>query len=131
MFNQTILDRIRATNKRFTNKLLIHLCGKRFGHFAVLGHTGRRSGKLYRIPVIAEPIGNGFVIALTYGRKTDWLKNVLAAGGASLLWKNREYRLTRPEFIPQDTALGAFPGAFRQGLKMAGVRDYLRLEIQG
>jgi deazaflavin-dependent oxidoreductase (nitroreductase family) len=79
--NQTLLDRIRVINKHVTNKLLIHIAGKRFGHFAILGHTGRKSGKLYRIPIIAEPFQSGFVIALTYGKNVDWYKNVAAKGG--------------------------------------------------
>jgi hypothetical protein len=41
-------------NTKFTNKFMIHLAGKRFGHFVVLTHIVRTSGKVYRIPVIAE-----------------------------------------------------------------------------
>jgi len=66
---QAMLDRIRVLNKQVTNKILIHIAGKRSGHFAILRHVGRKSGKLYRIPIIAEPFQNGFVIALTYGKK--------------------------------------------------------------
>jgi hypothetical protein len=66
---QAMLDRIRVINKYATNKILIHISGKKFGHFAILSHVGRKSGKLYRIPIIAEPTKNGFVIALTYGMK--------------------------------------------------------------
>lgn len=73
---QATLDRIRVINKHVTNKILIHISGKKFGHIAILSHVGRKSGKLYRIPIIAEPIKNGFVIALTYGKKVDWYENV-------------------------------------------------------
>ena len=89
--NQATLDRIRVINKHVTNKLLIHISGKKFGHLAILSHAGRKSGKLYRIPIIAEPIENGFVIALTCGKKADWCENVNANGGCSLFWKNKEY----------------------------------------
>ncbi len=74
----TILDRVRVLNKHVTNKILIHICGKNFGHFAILSHVCRKSGKLYRIPIIAEPLNDGFVIALTYGKKVDWYENVKA-----------------------------------------------------
>ena len=69
---QTIFDRIRTINKYVTNKLLIRIAGKSSGHFVILSHEGRKSGKIYKIPIIAEPTDNGFVIALTYGKKTDW-----------------------------------------------------------
>lgn len=127
---QSTLDQIRIANKRVTNKLLIHIAGKRFGHFAVLGHVGRKSGRVYRIPIIAEPFQNGFVIALTYGRKVDWYENVAAKGDCSLRWKNSDYQLIHPEFIDRETGLKAFPAMVRSGLRMMGIQDFLKLEIQ-
>jgi deazaflavin-dependent oxidoreductase (nitroreductase family) len=124
---QAVLDRVRMMNKLVTNKILIHIAGTRFGHFAVLTHTGRKSGKPYRIPIIAEPVKNGFVIALTYGKKVDWAANVLAKGGCSLKWKNADYPLRNPEFIGRETALAAFPVLFRAGLRAAGIEYFLRL----
>ena len=109
---QATADRIRVINKRFTNKILIHISGKKFGHFAILSHIGRKSGELYQIPIIAEPITNGFVIALTYGKEVDWYKNVMAKGSCSLKWKNKEYSLINPEFIDQETGVMAFPTLF-------------------
>jgi hypothetical protein len=124
---QAIRDRVRVMNKHFTNKLLIHIAGKRFGHFAVLTHAGRKSGKLYRIPIIAEPLEDGFVIALTYGMKTDWCANVFAKGGCALLWKNTDYSLRNPEFIDREIGLNAFPPFIRSGLRAAGVKYFLKL----
>ncbi len=127
---QASLDRVRRFNKYVTNKILIHISGKKFGHFVVLSHVGRKSGKLYTIPIIAEPAKNGFVIALTYGRKVDWLENVLAKGGCSILWKNKDYSLVNPQFIDKEVGLLAFPALFRTGLRKMVIQYYLRLEIQ-
>lgn len=126
---QAIRDRVRVMNKHFTNKLMIHIAGKRFGHFAVLTHAGRKSGRRYRIPVIAEPAGDGFVFALTYGRKVDWAENVLAAGGCELVWKEREYRLCDPRYVPPEEGLAAFPAVLRGALRRLGIGDYLMLTI--
>ncbi len=127
---QKTLDRIRVINKHITNKILIHISGKKFGHFAILSHVGRKSGKLYRIPIIAEPIKNGFVIALTYGLKVDWHENVMAKGGCSLSWKNKEYILINPEFIDKEIRVTVFPAIFRSVLRKKGIQYYLRLVIQ-
>ena len=127
---QSTLDRIRVTNKHVTNKLMIHIAGKRFGHFAVLSHVGRKSGKLYRIPIIAEPFQNGFVIALTYGRKVDWYENIAAKGSCSLRWKGKDFQLIHPAFIDKETGLMAFPAMFRSGLKAMRIQDFLKLEIE-
>ncbi len=127
---QATLHRMRLINKHVTNKILIHICGKKFGHFAILSHVGRKSGKLYRIPIIAEPIKDGFVIALTYGKKVDWYANVKAKAGCSLYWKKKEYQLTNPEFIDKEIGVLAFPSSMRSVLRGMGIQYYLSLAIQ-
>jgi deazaflavin-dependent oxidoreductase (nitroreductase family) len=62
-----------------TRPLMRHLPG-----FAVVHHRGRRSGREFQTPVNVFPVEGGYVIALTYGPDTDWVKNVLAAGGCEL-----------------------------------------------
>jgi deazaflavin-dependent oxidoreductase (nitroreductase family) len=127
---QALLDRIRVMNKHVTNKFMIHICGKKFGHFAILSHFGRKSGMLYRIPIIAEPVQDGFVIALTYGKRVDWYKNVKAKGSCSIYWKYKDYQLTNPELIDKEIGLLAFPPLVRSALKEAGIQYFLKLEIQ-
>jgi len=127
---QETLDRIRVFNKRITNKVLIHIAGKKFGHFAILSHTGRKSGVLYRIPIIAEPLSGGFVIALTYGRKVDWYENIIAKGSCSIRWKNKDYPLVNPRFIDPEVGVAAFPSLLQPVLRKKGIQYYLRLDIQ-
>jgi deazaflavin-dependent oxidoreductase (nitroreductase family) len=127
---QAVLDRIRIINKYVTNKVMIHISGKKFGHFAILSHIGRKSGKLYRTPIIAEPIQGGFVIALTYGKKVDWYENVAAKGSCSLHWKNKDYQLINPEFIDKEVGVLAFPTTIRSVLKKIGIQYYLKLDVQ-
>ena len=127
---QALLDRIRVFNKYVTNKVLIHISGKKFGHFAILSHTGRKSGKVYRIPIIAEPIQGGFVIALTYGKKVDWYENVMAKGSCSLCWKKKDYYLINPHIVDMEVGLAAFPSIIRSALRRNGIEYYLMLEVQ-
>ena len=127
--SQSTLDRVRVFNKYVTNKILIHIAGRDFGHFAILTHEGRKSGKKYIIPVIAEPLGNGFVIALTYGKKVDWYENIKAKGGGWLYWKHKDFTLTNPQFIDAGTALTAFPSRLQPTLRKK-VEYFLKLEIQ-
>jgi deazaflavin-dependent oxidoreductase (nitroreductase family) len=128
--NQALLDRIRVMNKHFTNKVMIHIAGRQFGHFAVLEHTGRKRGNRYRIPIIAEPLDDGFVIALTYGKKVDWYENILASGTCALRWKNRDYALVNPRFVEAETGLTAFPALARFLLRRIRIEYYLKLDIQ-
>lgn len=128
--SQATLDRVRRLNKRITNKILIHICGRSFGHFAILRHVGRKSGQQYQIPIIAEPVENGFVFAMTYGKKVDWYANVKASGGCSLFWKGESYALVNPQIISKEQGLLAFPPILRRALTAAGIEYFLKLDRQ-
>jgi len=56
------------------------------------------------------------VIALTYGAESDWVKNVLAAGGCELITRDRRRQLTSPEIIHDE----------RQRLVPRVLRPFLR-----
>ena len=60
-----VRDKIRVLNKRLLNPAMMNLAGRRHWYAAVIRHTGRRSGKEYTTPVVAEPVaGDTFVIPL-------------------------------------------------------------------
>ena len=99
--------------KRY-NALVLPTAGRRISAYAVLRHTGRRSGRTYLTPVGAYPFADGFVMGLTYGPTVDWCRNVLASDNAVLRWRGKDYALERPELIPINPhVLRAFPLPFR------------------
>ena len=105
--------RIRIFNKHITNRILRRFASSSRGPFAVIRHVGRRSAKPYETTIMVWPMEDGFVIALTYGESVDWYRNLLAAGHGTLLWHGRVYAVGKPEPIDVETALPAFPLAFR------------------
>jgi deazaflavin-dependent oxidoreductase (nitroreductase family) len=62
-------------------------------------HRGRKSGKSYKTIVTAYRKGNVLAIALAHG-KTDWVKNVLAAGEADLRFARHQVHLTNTRILP-------------------------------
>ena len=118
---------IRSFNKHYFNRLVHRFAGVSRTPFAILRHVGRRSGKPYETPIIVMPLGNSFVIALTYGPDVDWYRNVQAAGAATLLWHNKEYVLKQPEPIDAKTGLSAFPPPFRQILGLLGTQHFVQM----
>lgn len=57
---------------------------------------------------------DSFLIALPYGKRTDWLKNVLDEGSATIVSNGRAYDVDRPEIIPMAEATAYFrPGERR------------------
>lgn len=82
-------------NKMGLNKVTQHLVPWVPG-FGLVIHHGRRSGTEYRTPVNVFRTGTGYVIALTYGAGADWVKNVVAEGGCTLLTTGRSVRCAHP-----------------------------------
>jgi deazaflavin-dependent oxidoreductase (nitroreductase family) len=95
--------------------------------FAVVMHTGRRSGRRYRTPVNLFRSGDGYATALTYGRDRDWVRNVMAAGRCEAETRGRTIRLEEPRIVsnPRGTAV---LGAIRPILKAVRVTEFMELK---
>jgi len=87
-------------NRHVTNRVSRHVAGRLPG-FGIVIHRGRRSGREYRTPVNAFRRPGGFEFALTYGM-TDWVRNLLHAGGGLLVYRGRTYRLSNPTIVDED-----------------------------
>ncbi len=119
--------RIRTFNKYVTNRITRGFASFSHGPFALIRHIGRRSGKQYETPIMVEPMGDNFVIALTYGPEVDWYRNLLATGHGTLLWHRKAYTIKQPEAMAKETALQAFPPFFRLVLGRLGTQHFVRL----
>ena len=65
----------------------------------VVVHRGRKSGREYRTPVNVFKYEGGYVVALTYGLDTEWVKNVLATGGAVLETRGARFSVSEPRLF--------------------------------
>ena len=70
--------------------------------FAVVKHRGRTSGTEYETVVNAFRKGNVLAIALAHG-KTNWVKNVLAAGEADVHLFRKDVHIVNPRVLPAGT----------------------------
>jgi deazaflavin-dependent oxidoreductase (nitroreductase family) len=95
--------------------------------FGIVTHAGRRSGRRYQTPVNVFPAGDGYLLALTYGPDSDWVKNVLAAGGCELVTRGRTVRLVSPQLVHDENRRGIRP-VEGQVLRLIGVADFLSLK---
>jgi deazaflavin-dependent oxidoreductase (nitroreductase family) len=112
-------------NRAVTNRITRHFAGRAPG-FGIVIHRGRTSGRVYRTPVNVFRVSEGFLIALTYGRQSDWVQNVLAQGGCALETRGRVYQLSGPVVI-HDPRHRRFPMPLRVIPAIGGVTEYLRL----
>ncbi|MDQ2683508.1 MAG: nitroreductase family deazaflavin-dependent oxidoreductase [Chloroflexota bacterium] len=102
-------------------RLTPHLPG-----FGLLHHTGRNSGRAYTTPINLFRHGDRVAIALTYGPDTEWVKNVLTAGGCTVVTRGKEIHLTAPELV-HDPAQPLIPAPIRPFLRLLKVEHTLIL----
>ena len=124
---------LRPMTKVF-NPLVLSRAGRRdFRMAAQLRHVGRRSGREYLTPVTARRTGDLALIALTFGSKSDWCQNVLAAGGCSIRLAGVDYQATHPELLTRQDVKSLVAKAFspreRAGFAVLGIRQILRLKL--
>jgi deazaflavin-dependent oxidoreductase (nitroreductase family) len=120
--------RLARFNLVVTNRVTGPFAGRLPG-FAVIEHVGRRSGSVRHTPVNLFRAGDRFVVALTYGRDSQWVRNVLAAGGCVALTRGRRVQLVDPEVV-HDPARRLVPGAVASVLAVIGVDDFLTLRAR-
>lgn len=113
-FNRLALNRI-------TRRLFPWLPG-----FGVIVHKGRRSGRTYRTPVNVFRSAGGYVVALTYGADSDWVKNVLAAQGCQLQTRRRHVTVGSVRLYHDESRAG-IRFLERHVLGLLGVADFLAL----
>ena len=112
---------------RLVGTINLPLAGRRFlPAYALLHHRGRRSGKPYTVPVWARTTADGVVIPMMFGERTEWAHNVMAAGSCTLRWRGEDLLLTDPE-VAGPELVTAFNRVQRWGLRVRGVRQYMRL----
>jgi deazaflavin-dependent oxidoreductase (nitroreductase family) len=68
----------------------------------VISHRGRKSGRHLETAVSAYRKGDTVAIMLAHG-KTNWVKNILAAGEADIRLGRREVHLINPRIVPAGT----------------------------
>jgi deazaflavin-dependent oxidoreductase (nitroreductase family) len=121
---------VRYFSSLFKKRMIADVESGKSG-MSIISHTGRKSGTSYRTPVEAIFLDNEVLIGLVYGRKTDWLKNVLAQGGCSIFYKLQMYTATDPIILSVDSARKLLPpGNTRIPEKRAVAGEYLHLRVK-
>ncbi len=95
--------------------------------FAVVLHRGRRSHREFRTPVWSFRTPDGYVIPLTYGADSDWVHNVVAAGGCRLRTRGRTVEVTEPRVVRGSGGRQLVPRVLRGPLRVMAVAEFLLL----
>jgi deazaflavin-dependent oxidoreductase (nitroreductase family) len=101
-------------------RLQIKPFARRLPTFGIVKHRGRTSGKPYETIVTASRKGDLLAIGLMHG-KTNWVKNVLAAGEADVHLFRGDVHIINPRIVPVGSSGEGLPRMTRLGLKRNAV----------
>jgi len=121
---------MRFIDKHLAKPFLHKFAGSARSPFALIQLMDATTGDLSETPIIVEPIGSGFLLALPDGPDVEWSHEILAAGHCTLRWHDRIYDLYRPRPVDAKTALLAFPLPLRLLLRARATKHFRMMTAQ-
>ncbi|MFG1933222.1 nitroreductase family deazaflavin-dependent oxidoreductase [Mycobacterium sp. NPDC048908] len=122
------LDAVRRMNRSVTNPRVMRTAGTPQTQTSVMEHVGRNSGRSYQTPIDVIESPTTLLIALPYGTRADWLRNVQAAGSATVVVQGRRIDVTRPSIVATAEVADRIPKRTMRMLRLFGVGQFLQLE---
>jgi hypothetical protein len=122
-----VRDVVRRFNRAFGNPHQMKTAGTPGAYASVIRHVGRETARSYETPVVPFATEDGFVIALPYGSGTDWLRNVMASGSATIVHEGNTYRVDQPELVPTAMAAPYMPAKEQRELRRFAIDQCLRV----
>jgi deazaflavin-dependent oxidoreductase (nitroreductase family) len=129
--NPIVLGAVIWLSKAVFNRAQMRTAGTPGAYAGIVRHVGRVSGRAYETPVSPVPTDDGFAIALVYGNRTSWLRNVLASGRATLVTEGETWEVDRPELVPMTAVERWFSAGDVRSFNRMRVVDALRLHRVG
>ncbi|MEP7022031.1 MAG: nitroreductase family deazaflavin-dependent oxidoreductase [Pseudonocardiales bacterium] len=112
---------------RATKRFPLKTAGATGASVSVVRHIGRSSGRKFDTPIQPVITTEGFLVALPYGSNSDWVRNVLARGNATILHEGNAYRVDHPEVVSLDQVEDQFSTKERRTHRLFGVTECLML----
>ncbi|MHC3467991.1 nitroreductase family deazaflavin-dependent oxidoreductase [Streptomyces sp. 7R007] len=105
-FPRSLGRRLRGRVNRTALRSAGHLA------FADLEHVGRRTGAVRHTPLRAFRTGDTVVVGVNFGRETDWLRNIEAAGRCRMRLGGEWLELGTPRLVPVADGVRGMPWLF-------------------
>jgi hypothetical protein len=127
--NPAVIGRVKAFNRRWFNPWMLRYAGHGRWYAARLEHRGRTTGALHATPVVAEPVREGFLIPLPYGRDVDWVHNLFHEGNGVLQYHDVRYHIGNPRIVPFSAVQAELPWLMRTVARLYGIDNFSRVDV--
>ncbi|GAB2983012.1 nitroreductase family deazaflavin-dependent oxidoreductase [Nocardioides montaniterrae] len=108
-FNRVVTNPIQ---RRWAGRLPLH---------GIVTHVGRKSGRVYRTPLLCFRRGDRVAFIVGYGLQSDWARNLIASGGGELQHRGRSYVLSDVALLPPEAGRPLLPWFFRKVTGVIGI----------
>jgi deazaflavin-dependent oxidoreductase (nitroreductase family) len=125
--SRLVLSPLIRLQRAIINPKQMRSAGTPGAYASVIRHRGRTSGRPYETPVGVVAADDGFLVALVYGSRTNWVQNVLASGSATIVHEGQVYGVDQPELVPMQAVVAKFTGGDQQGFRLLRVDQALRV----
>lgn len=125
----SFLNAVRYFNKYILNHFTLLFAGSKVGPFSKLIHKGRKSGRIYKTPVVATHVDDKIIIPLSYGDQVDWLRNILAAKGCEIVYRKSRMIAENPVVLPSNEVLPILPEKRRRIFERFKLEKFLCMQI--
>ena len=122
-----VLQPLFAVARRWLNPWQLRRAGRPGAYASIIGHRGRRTGRAYETPVGVVASHDAFLVMLPYGSGTHWLRNVMAAGEATLVTEGRTVHVRQPTIVPFSDVAERFSASDRWASRLFAVTECLVL----
>lgn len=120
-----VLSLIRRLNRAVTNPRQMRTAGSPGASAGVVHHVGRRSGAQYATPVGVQRTAAGVLVLLPYGSGTDWVRNLLAAGDATVEHEGDTFAIVDPRIVDRRAVHSLLPRGDRRVATLFGIDEFL------
>ncbi len=127
----TVLDAVRRFNRSVTNPRVARTAGTAGASASLIRHAGRTTRTRYETPIGVHAFSRGFVVALPYGTRPDWLKNVLASGTATIVDGGITHPVHEPTIVPTSEVARHLPPKELRLLRLFKVDQCLQVLHDG
>lgn len=115
----------RVVSNKLTRPFARYLPG-----FGVLRHRGRKTGQVYETPLNVWQDEGRLVVALTYGRDVDWLRNAIASESSELIIRGEVIEVGKPADLAYEEGAATVPAPVKLILSALGVTGFVAFPMR-
>lgn len=126
-----VVNGVRRMNRAYMNPKQLQTAGAPGAYAGILHHVGRTSGKQYDTPLGFMRVGTELAVLLPYGPETDWMRNLMESGSATITFEGETIAVDDPRVVPAEAIRYALSSSDRRFVSLFGIEDCLLLSRAG